>query len=1158
MTAAADPLARTIAAQRKAARPDASAWVSANAGSGKTRVLTDRVIRLMLEQDAPPNRILSITFTNAAAAEMSNRLFRRLGEWAALPDDVLTAKLTELLGEAGAARQPLDLARRLFARALETPGGLKVQTIHAFAQSVLGRFPLEAGLSPEFRLMDEAEAHELLERLKHTILAGRSTDREVDAALERLIDRMADGAFDELLRAALNARRAIEAAIARHGGVDGVVAEIRSRFGLRPDEDEAAVTAAGCAFGAWDELGLRRVLAGLRRDGGKKAAANADLIEAWLASDDDARQALLADYRGVFLTQKGEPRKTLIPAAVAKADPGALAVMEAELGRIMELTDRCAAAACADRTADLLRLAGALLADYAAEKQRLALVDYDDLIRRTLGLLRSQAAWVHFKLDEGLDHILIDEAQDTSPDQWRIAELLSAEFFAGEGARADVVRTVFAVGDEKQSIYSFQGADPEGFDRMRGHFRERALDARESFEDVSLDVSFRSAPEILTAVDRTFAGPAGAGLTAGGAASAHIARRAGAQGLVELWPLEAPGESEEQNRWDAPMDTERPDSPRRRLAVRIAERIAAMIRDRETIGEAGDPDRPLRAITPGDVLILVRRRDATVAEIARELKRLRVPVAGADRMVLTEQIAVMDLMALGDFLLLPEDDLTLATVLKSPLYGFDDDDLFQLAHGREKHERLWRVLRQRADERPRWAEAAAELRDLLARADQSTPFAFFAELLGAGGARRRLLARLGTDQLDPLDEFLNAALDDERRHPPSLQGFLHRLRAGQSAEIRRDMERGGGAVRIMTVHGAKGLEAPVVILPDTTRAPRSGKSPLIALPGPGGDEDIPVMRGRAAELPDRIAQQAEREQERGLAEYNRLLYVAMTRAEERLYVCGFYNSERALPDDASWYRAVEGALAEIGETDADGVLRHGRGAPALTDDAGAADETEDLPAWATAPAPAEPAPPRPLAPSRQPGEEPDAEPAALSPLQRTGGAGRRRGVLVHHLLQVLPELPPGRREDAGASILARRAADLEAAERAALLAEALGVIAAPEMAAAFAPGSRAEAAIAGVIGGHVVSGQVDRLAVTNDSVLIVDYKTNRPPPQEVAGVPLAYLRQMALYRAVMRRIHPDREVRCALVWTVEARLMALPAERLDHALASLDLSQAAT
>ncbi len=1138
----------TIERQQRAANPQTSAWVSANAGSGKTRVLTDRVIRLLLA-GTEPSRILSLTFTKAAAAEMENRLFAKLGDWAAMDNARLRAALTELVGVPVERDEELDAARRLFARALETPGGLKIQTIHAFASAVLGRFPLEAGISPEFRVLDDVQGDAIKVALKDDLLAGHNRTEAVAGAMRRLIDRLPDTEFDSLLDNALGRRDKLSAALHRHGGPEGTVGALRRHLGLETDETEAAVLASACRDGHFDALGLRRAMKALQQDTkGVAARRDAATLAAWLASDDAGRCAMFDEYCAIFVTQKAEPRSKLLSKAANKADPSALEPMLAEQDRICMLTDRRRAAALADMTLDFLTLAGVLLDGYGAAKARRGMLDHDDLILRLRDLLMKDRGWVHYKLDQGIDHILIDEAQDTSPAQWDIARELSEEFFVGQGAR-DGVRTVFAVGDEKQSIYSFQGADPKGFQSNRDRFAARVMDVGEAFAPIDLQLSFRSTAAILTAVDQTMAGERASGVTADGVPPRHHAHRKGAPGVVELWPLVEPVEREELNRWDAPVDQEREDSPRRRLAQMIAARIARMIRDRETVGDGPDGDRPLRPGKAGDVMILVRKRDALVVELSRALKELRVPVAGSDRMRLTEQIAVMDLMVLGDFLLLPEDDLALATVLKSPLYGFDDDnDLFPLAHGRGRQS-LWSSLRAHAAENPRWQVAVDELSELLGQVDLLPPFEFYSNLLGTRGGRRRLVARLGPDQIDPLDEFLEAALNDEQHGPASMQGFLHRLRQ-HDAEIKRDMDHGRDAVRIMTVHGAKGLEAPVVFLPDTGRPPQAPRERLVFLPDDHGA--LPLVTGNAAENPIALQTHRDRVMHDQIAEYRRLLYVAMTRAEDRLYVGGYFTSSRNVPNEDSWYRMVEAGLQDAGAVEVDGRLV--LGAEGQASSPGPADPESDLslPTWIHDPMPEEPVPARPLSPSRPR----EMEPAVRSPLFHAGSGALQRGVLIHYLLQVLPALPADQRQARGETLLQRRlrgmSRDLDeaTAERTAtaMVAEAMAVMDAPALAPLFGTGSRAEVSITGLVDGVVVTGQVDRLLVSDSRIIVADYKTNRPPPQDVADVSIAYLRQMALYRAVLQQLHGDRPVDAILVWTDEARAMPLPDSLLDQAL----------
>ncbi|MFO0986172.1 MAG: 3'-5' exonuclease [Alphaproteobacteria bacterium] len=753
-------------------------------------------------------------------------------------------------------------------------------------------------------------------------------------------------------------------------------------------------------------------------------------------------------------------------------------------------------------------------------------------------------AWVLWKLDGGIDHVLVDEAQDTSPEQWDLIRLLVDEFFAGAGAeRAHLPgggRTLFVVGDFKQSIFSFQGAAPGEFRRMHAALRERARQAQLPWADVPLIVSFRSTGAVLEAVDKVFAlAEARDGVAEGEETIEHLTARGGLAGLVEIWPTVAPRDGEDEAPWTEAAPQDAAPEPPALLARQIARRVAAWIADGETLESLG---RPIHA---GDVMILVRRRGDFMDAMVSALKNFGVAVTGIDRMRLSEQLAVQDLVSLGRFLLLPDDDFTLANVLKGPLFGFDDDgDLFPLAFARPGT--LWERLGERAPTNRRFAAARARLEALLARADFAPPYEIFARVLEAEGGRRDILARLGPDAEDPIDEFLELALAYQRRHAPSLEGFLHWLGQGET-EIKRDLDQGGGeAVRVMTVHGAKGLQAPIVFLADTVSLPQ-GDERVLWPDGDGGAlAALPLFAPvRADEIPEAAARRTELAR-RSMEEYRRLLYVALTRAADRLYICGYETKHGVRA--GCWYDLVAKAFAQEPTIDFDfgehwsgkgwRIERHGRpdraAAPAERRAGGAA----EIPAWARAlPARDEPAL-RPLAPSR-PAEE---EPPVRSPF--ADETRFRRGRLVHRLLQTLPDLPPPARHAAALRFLSRPGEALSDAEIAGIAAETLALFDDPACAPLFAAGSLAEVPIAGALGSHVVSGQVDRLAIGEREILVVDYKTNRAPPREP---PPVYVRQMAAYRALLRRIYPGRAVRCYLLWTVGPALSELPAALLDAA-----------
>jgi len=1126
--------------QREVADPKVSAWVAANAGSGKTHVLAQRVINLLLG-DVQPEKILCITFTKAAAANMAKRVFDTLGEWTTLDDAELDKAIRE---RSGTAPDPLRraLARRLFARALETPGRLKVQTIHAFCTQLLHQFPFEANVAARFTVLDETAQTHLLEQLTLAVLldGAAAPDSALGRALAAAMTASADQTFRDMVREAIGRRDAIGRWVMSAGGENAAIAALSRALGVEPSETRATIeneffTGSSIAPAEWTAL------AAVLAQGGKSDAEQARRFRLLASLSHPDR---VETYLDIFCTsEERSPRKSIVTKAIK--DAGLVERLRAEQDRVCALLDRRRAIACRDRTAALVTVAYAVLTRYQREKQRRGLADYDDLIDKTLELLRNvDAAWVHYKLDLGIDHLLIDEAQDTSSKQWEIVQRLVAEFTAGAGARPGR-RTIFAVGDEKQSIYSFQNAAPKEFVAMGHNFARAHADSGLGFVFGRLEHSFRSGVSVLGAVDVVFKDIAASVSSDKGGFPPHIALPDAAPSQVEIWEPTEPDERNEIEGWDAPFDQVSATSPRLKLAQRIARTVRSLIDGGEPVGIER------RAVRAGDFLVLVRQRGELFEAIIRALKSENVEVAGADRLVLTEHIAVMDLMVLGDALLLPADDLALATVLRSPLFGFEDKDLFDIAWDRG-HASLRAALARKSGEREIFAAANAFL-DKLAQAARSVkPFAFYAEILGAGGGRRRFLARLGHEANDALDEFLNLAFEYERRETPSLQGFLAWLREART-EVKRDMEIARDEVRVMTVHGAKGLEAPIVFLADTMTPPAGPRQPRLLKLSDGAV----IWAGRKAD--DVTAVAAARQQALGEAEdeYRRLLYVAMTRAADRLIVCGA--AGRRKRPEGCWYDLVCQALDPFVVEEADGeakVLRYRkepageitvRAAPSAGKEKIAA--RPELPPWLRLSVAAEAPRAAPLSPSSAFDEE-------IGRVALTAGSAAdrqralQRGRIVHRLMQSLPDIPPVRRQDALERYLIGAAKDFSSAERGEIARQVFAILDAENFTQIFVIGSRAEVSIAGRIPRDdaeplAVAGQVDRLSVTDDAVLIADYKTDSITPNRLADVPQPYIAQLALYRAVLARIYPEKTVRAALLFTSGPSLIEIPGTAMD-------------
>jgi ATP-dependent helicase/nuclease subunit A len=1147
------------ATQARASDPAASAFVSANAGSGKTHVLVQRVIRLLLD-GVPPEKILCITFTKAAAANMAERVFTTLGHWVTLDDTALDAAIRD----AAIARPDAKLrmrARELFACALETPGGLKVQTIHALCTRLLQQFPFEANVPARFAVLDERDQAEMMERANLKVLLDASHDPQSPAgrALDIAMASAADVTFKDVVREACLSRDHFMAWADSAGSANAAIAQVSEALGVDSrerldDVEREIVDGPHLPRARWEAI------AEILDSGGPTDLDQAGrLREASIFSGSEQVDA----YLGVFLTEALTPRKSLVTKKIGDPKPVIARLFNDESIRIGPLIERRRALTIRDRTQSLLVIATAVAANYRREKQERGLLDYDDLIDKTLQMLdRVSSGWVHFKLDRGVDHVLIDEAQDTSPRQWDIVAHLISEFTTGEGARDGVKRTIFAVGDEKQSIFSFQGAVPREFDLQGRALQRKFTEARLQFERLAFKHSFRSGTAILQSVDHVFRDQTiYRSIHAENAYPLHEALPDAGPSLIDLWELELPDLRQDIEGWRAPFDAVSETSPEVRLARRIQAEIKALIAAGTMTGNAGNR----RSLSYGDVLVLVRRRGNAFDAVIQALKHANVPVAGADRLKLTEHIAIIDLMNLADALLLPQDDLALAVALKSPLFGLTDDGLFKLAWQRKGP--LRHALSEHAAAGGKFEAALARLKACEARAMQETPFAFYAWLLGGDGGRARILRRLGHEANDALDEFLELALGYERKAPASLQGFMAWLRAADT-EVKRDMEISRDEVRVMTVHGAKGLEAPVVFLVDTTTSPAdTTRLKLVRMPHGNAAPHSPgvvVWAGKKAEDPPAVATARAAMLGETEDEYRRLLYVAMTRAADRLIVGGCMPGNMRKLRELSWYDLIEKGLGNSGlhmqnVPPPDGVVKRfsrleDASHPASAVSARASAAAPPLPAWLRTPAARE-APIDNFVRPSDAGEE-------TGQVVRTGEAAQLRAIallrgrLVHRLLQSLPDVPTEGRLEAALRYLARNADEWAEEERETLAARVLSLIGDSRFASVFAPGSRAEVSIVGRVDRQgrppvLVSGQIDRLAVTPAEVLIVDYKTNHAPPAAIAEAPVAYIRQLALYRAVLARLYPLLPIRAALLWTETPEMMQIPASALDAQLATI-------
>jgi ATP-dependent helicase/nuclease subunit A len=1123
----------TLNAQRKASDPKVSAWVLANAGSGKTFVLAQRVKRLLL-CGIKPEKILCLTYTKAAAANMANRILGDLAAWVRMPKKDLQATLAALEGcpSQRITEKDIDQARRLFALALETPGGLKIQTIHAFCDALLHQFPFEAGVAAGFQILSDVEQNAMIAKAFEKVLLSPE-----GAELQGYVSSLLCEKTPEELRG--HVKTCCERFGSYFRAHEDIKAHIYAGLGIDAalTEDVLAKQILGegsLAYALWPDLVAALVQTGDERD--KKHAA---LFERALASKGINRAR---DYLQIFLNEKAMMRSpSAFPsAAFKKAWPQFTLLLHGELARLSPLQQQLSLIDIAQDTRALFQIAKAVWLEIEAIKTAKGLLSFSDMIERADSLLNSESApWVRYKLDQGVDHVLIDEAQDTSAMQWRVITGLVQEFFAGKGARENL-RTVFAVGDDKQSIFSFQGANRELFDIERKRIAKASKDAQLGFEEVSLHLSFRSSSAILQAVDQVFASAEAAkDVTSGESFPPHQAAKHSLPGFVEVWPPEMPHAKDDITAFDHPFSASISNSPRARLAERIAAEVLCAV-------NAGE----CRA---GDVLILVRTRNSLFETLLKELKKAGLPVAGADRLVLNDHIAVMDLMALGDAVLLPEDDLNFAALLKSPLFNFSENDLFELVHARGLP--LVQALDRRAHERPNWQQAYSRFLVWKDDAQNHRPYEFFARVLGKDGGRSAFHARLGAEAGEVLDEFLNAALAFEASAIPTLQNFQKFMRDTRS-EIKREMQQGQNEVRVMTVHNAKGLEAKWVILADTLDKPGKAQLDSFYELHTGAGQALIWAPGEKNRF-GIISQAKDRMQNNQEGEYRRLLYVALTRAEQRLTICGASGKDKIA--DNSWHYFVHQALTPLSakEVDAEGKIRRwviktgdSLSQTPLPEKAPHKERTES-PAWQFT-APREPAIPFILRPSLLSDQGIEAVDSSEDNLN--SALARERGILLHRLFEYLPRIPQEKRAEAAKNFLEKKAPHFSLESRAGLAAEAINVLAMPHMQIFFNKDAMAEMALNATINlpdGRIVivQGQTDRVALTPEALHIVDFKSGKAPARQ--QIPEAYLSQLSLYREALKPLAGSRRLRSYLLWTSIARLDEIDSQTLDRALAKI-------
>jgi len=1131
-------MTRNVSNQQQATSPGTSVWVEASAGTGKTKVLVDRILNLLIHENQAPN-ILCLTFTRSAATEMEERLMERLLSWSIMSEQALQKDLQSLTARASNPDQ-LRAAQQLYDRVINTEFRPQFHTIHSFCETLLRKFPQEAGVDSNFTVLDEHAAKILLQKAKDIVFQSLQVpkSKKLQRDMACISQYTNSDSFSALLDLLVADRRRLEKFMMANNS-NTIPRLIADKLNLSSHASPDSLVNTACANASFDTKGLVSSLHCLET-GSKTDQKRAQIIIEWLYASESSRRTLFAKYCTAFLTRDHNPIKRLVSKDILAKTPDILPALENEQSRLRDLTSKIKRAKIVQCTAALLNLTKTILQQFAQEKIKQNCLDYDDLIIKS-GIVLTTAntsSWVLYKVDKTIDHLLIDEAQDTSLEQWEIIQALASEFFSGEGAERPP-RTIFAVGDYKQSIYSFQRASPESFNKMREYFHSRANDAAAPWADIGLEVSFRSAAPILEAVDLVFEQAFAAVATPDNKTLPplkHFCWRDQAPGLVELWPVLKPSGDAKTTVRPLPTHVSAQLSPRTQLAQLVARRINTLLFDRSSSHSDN--------FQPEDIMVLVRRRGPFVFDLLRELKNLNIPVTGIDRMTLADNIGVMDLISLGHFLLNPDDDLSLAEVLKSPLCNLDDKNLFDLAHPRVGS--LWDSLRDLDTKSSQLQKARFVLKDMLAKVRHFTPSELYADLLITRNYKKYFVSRLGVECIDPINEFLSKSIEYEATKSSSLEGFIHWLENSNITARRDPTRHNDKSVKILTVHGAKGLESPIVFLPDTVQKSQNN-SPLL-WPESG---TFPIWVPNATLLDPLTREWILDKKKRGIEEYHRLLYVAMTRAKDQLYICGW--SETSNVADDCWHNIVSQTLKKVARETNENISDD-ETTNKISHILQLANFRPKKKAMSHARAPrTKPTSPPPWVRSslqNHPQQFSYRETSTFLQQSLLPATGRPTGELIAHLVNSLYAVAKSDWETAADKFISRL--PQEQGLSGFVKDVTLKILGTPGLSFLFEDNTQGCVPISGPITycqqTSLFHGSVDRLVDFGDSVLLVNFLVGNNCHSGALNPSDTFLRNIAIKASLAELVFPRKDVTSAILWTDEQKLQKLSHDMLKKCL----------
>ena len=1115
--------------QKIAANPELSVWVTANAGTGKTKVLTDRVLRLLLAGN-DHNSILCLTYTKAAASEMYERIYDRLIKWSIMGHQELVENISELI-----SRMPTEdeilLSRRLFAMVASGVDDISIQTIHAFCQSLLQKFPLEAGINPGFSIIEEAKSKELIEEAKSILLNNISIaeddNNNLIEAFKYLVSVKSEYAIDDIIAAIIYNFSKIRSLLEHHGDIDSFIRHISDELDVRLD---ASLDDIELEILSFDRDNIKYI-ADILVTGGLRDKKYSQSIYSILAKKD--LDIDYNEYISIFFTKKNEKRKisSLVTKKILEENPRIEDLIAFEQSRLESILEQIKSVKTFLASRNFLYIAAEIINIYSALKNNSNYIDHDDIIYYSLILLDQPdiSSWILYKLNYKISHILLDESQDTSPDQWKLMTKLTEDFFSGDSINEERSPTLFIVGDEKQSIYSFQGANIESyFNELKRLKSINKNNISFNFNTVDMNLSFRSTEAVLNIVDYIFNKPEFKNAVSDNdLLIKHNIYRKNQAGLVEIWS-NINDDEKKSDLWQLPKEYRQENNEEVQLAKRIADQIAVRINENRVLKSK---NRPVRA---GDFLILVEKRTALIHSISRFLKDKGINVAPSDRISLNSEIAIADIISLSKFLLLPQDDLSLAEALKSPLFNLSEENLFLLSYNRED-KTLWHSLQFSED----FLVIEQEIKQLLADVDYISPFQLYTNILEKNLGRKKFVARLGEAVNEVINEFMAMVLDFEVNNPNSLQEFVRWFENNSDTDIKRQNDSSSDHVRIMTVHGSKGLQAPIVILADISKQDKDISPPIFDI-----DNKLLLWSAKSDEDSSYYKNLKQLNKQKIRDEKLRLLYVAITRAEDEFYACGL--SKYKGDDSSRWYNILQNCLKDIGsEFSLEDGLKGYRYSLydniSIEKDIIEIEENKnniEVPQFFYEEYKSDISD-NSISPSKLESDNNDNIQEINSPLYPKINIPAIRGNIIHELLHLLPKHDLNRLEESINNLLDLyvELGGLESLKEE-IYQTVLNIFQNDSLAFIYDNDAYSEIPVKGYYNTKIVSGTIDRIVKLDDNnLLIIDYKTSKNPPRFSSDVDDAYIKQMALYKKVVADIFPKMNIECAILWVSSADLM---------------------